>query len=105
MIEITVKLDDDVVRTAVGAAWQQAFFKPDDRYRDRTGAPGYAEVVRQVNEHVRTLDLADMIAAAAKAHIAGVVDEVVTTALREHAKKKAKEMRADGTLFADKEAS
>lgn len=101
MIEITVKLDDDVVRAAVGTAWQQSFMKQDN-YRGQTGGAGYAEVVRQVNDHVRTLDLSSMIAAAAKAHIAGVIDEVVTTALREHAKKLAKEMRNDGTLFEEK---
>lgn len=102
MIEITVKLDDDVVRAAVGTAWQQAFVKT-EQWNARNGGPGYAEVVRQVNEHVRTLDLSETIAAAAKAHLAGVVDKVVTAALREHAKKKAKEMRTDGTLFTGKE--
>ena len=99
MIELTIKLNDDEVRAAVGKAWGREFAEPSSYGRSDAGGAGWQEVVRQVKSHVGNLDLSEMIAAAAKAKLQGVIDEVVTTALREAAKQRAKEMKNAGTLL------
>jgi len=99
-IEITVRLDDDIVKNAVNKAWTRAFSIPDPYGRSSNDTEvGWQEVKRQVAEHVKTLDLSEMIADSARRQLAGVVDEAVTAALRDAAKKKAKEMRVNGTLL------
>ena len=98
MFEITIKLDTEMVEAAVKNAWQKAFLLP-DRYANTNDAVGAAEVKRQVAEYIATLDLSDLIARAAKARIDDVVNVVVTSALREKAKQRAKEMLRDGTLL------
>ena len=98
MFEITIKLETEMVDAAVKHAWQKAFLLP-DRYGSTNDAAGAAEVKRQVAGYIATLDLSDLIARAAKARIDDVVNEVVTSALREKAKQRAKEMLRDGTLL------
>lgn len=97
MIELTIKLDTTKVEEAIRTAWQREFHTADG-YRD-AGGSGWQEVVRQVKEHIQTLDLSAAIATAAKARIDDVVNEAVTVALREKAKQRAKEMMRDGTLL------
>lgn len=97
MIELTIRLDTTKVEEAIRTAWQREFHASDN-YRDAGGA-GWQEVVRQVKEHIQTLDLSAAIAVAAKARIDDVVNEAVTVALREKAKQRAKEMMRDGTLL------
>lgn len=103
-IELTVKLDTDAVETAIREAWQREFRSPDPYSREAKGGAGWQEVMRQVQVHIRTLDVSDMIAALAKARLESIVDEAVTSALREMVKKKAKEMARNGTLLGDKDA-
>ena len=101
MIELTIKLDTDKVEAAVREAWQREFRAPDGYRNSDVGGAGWLEVVRQVKAHIETLDLSTAIAAAARAQIDGVVDEVVAAALRARAKSLAKEMVRDGTLLQD----
>jgi len=102
MIEITVKLDDDSVKSAVATAWQREFRAPETGYNHNdSGGTGWQEVMRQVKEHIESLDLSEIIATIARGHIANAVDEAVTVALREKAKQRTKEMMRDGTLFKD----
>lgn len=96
MIELTIKLDTDKVEAAIREAWQREFRTPE--YRENGGA-GWQEVTRQVKAHIATLDLSALISTAAKARIDDVVNEVVTIALREKTKQRAKEMMRDGTLL------
>lgn len=98
MFEITVKLDSDAIEAAVKHAWQKEFLVP-DRFVTGNGGDGLAEVKRQVREYIAGMDLTELIARAAKARIDDVVNEVVTAALREKAKQRAKEMARDGTLI------
>lgn len=98
MIEITIKLETDKVESAIRDAWQREFMHTDGYGRGEDGK-GWKEVQRQVREHIATLDLSQMIATAAKARLANVVDEAVTIALREKAKQRAKEMMKDGSLL------
>lgn len=100
VIEITIKLDTEAVSKAVSEAWQQAFsFSPTGYSQRDKGGAGWQEVARQVRDFIATMDLTAEIQAAARARLANVVDEVVTTALREQVKQRAKEMKKDGTLF------
>jgi hypothetical protein len=98
MIEITIKLETDKVESAIRDVWQKEFMHTDGYGRGEDGK-GWQEVQRQVREHIATLDLSQMIATAAKARLANVVDEAVTIALREKAKQRAKEMMKDGSLL------
>jgi hypothetical protein len=97
MIELTIRLDTTKVEEAIRVSWQREF-QSGDGYRD-AGGFGWQEVVRQVKEHIQTLDLSAAIAVAAKAQIDDVVNDVVTVALREKAKQRAKEMMRDGTIL------
>ena len=100
MIEITLRLDDEAVKVAIATSWQREFSAPNGFGRSE-GGTGWKEVMRQVNSHIETMDLSEVINLAARSKIAGVVDEAVTIALRERAKKLAKEMASNGTLLAD----
>lgn len=53
-----------------------------------------------VHAYLRQMDFTPYIQAAAKAQLEPVVSQVVEQALRDAAKKKAKQMQADGSLFA-----
>lgn len=97
MIEITIKVDPSFVEKAVGAAWARAFTIPE--YNSDRGGAGWAEVTRQVERHIEGMDFSEMITRAAKAKIDDVVNEVVSRALRDAVKKKAKQMENDGTLL------
>jgi hypothetical protein len=101
MIEITLKLDDEAVKVAVQNAWQREFTMPGASFGRSEGGAGWKEVMRQVSAHIETMDLSAAIALAARSKIAGVVDEAVTIALRERAKRMAKEMANNGTLLAE----
>ena len=100
MIEITLKLNEEAVKAAIATAWQREFIASQGYSRSEGGA-GWREVMRQVSAHIETMDLTEAINIAARSRIAGVVDEAVTIALRERAKKLAKEMANNGTLLAD----
>ena len=101
MIEITLKLDDEALKLAISTAWQREFSAPNAGYSRSEGGAGWKEVMRQVESHIQSMDLSEAITLAARSKIAGVVDEVVTIALRERAKKLSKEMANNGTLLAD----
>ena len=104
MIEITIRLDTEMVEASVKNAWQKAFLLP-DRFGNNNDAYGTAEVKRQVAEYIATIDVSAIIARVAKAKIDDVVNEVVTVALREKAKQRAKEMMREGTLLGDAQRS
>lgn len=101
MIEITLKLDTEKVEQAIRDVWQREF-SPGSQgyYKDAPTGAGWDEITRQVRAHIQTMDLSEEIARAAKAQLAGVVDEVVAAALRDAAKKRAKEMVKNGELLA-----
>ena len=99
MIELTIKLDTEKVEEAIRVAWQREFSVPDAYSRGDKGGAGWQEVMRQVKEHIESIDLSEAIARAAKARIANVVDEAVTNALKEKVKQRAKEMMKEGTLL------
>lgn len=99
MIELTIKLDTDKVEAAIREVWQCQFKQPDRYSNTNEGGAGWKEVMRQVKAHIETLDLSAAIATAARAQIDDVVNEAVTIALREKAKKRAKEMMRDGSLL------
>ena len=100
MIEITLKIDTQDIERAVGVAWSREFVPPDNTYRStNTGGTGWQEVQRQVRTHIETLDMTDFIVRSAKAQLAGVIDEVVTSALRERAKALTKTMVKNGDLL------
>lgn len=99
MIELTIKLDTEKIESAVREAWQREFRAPDGYRNGENCGAGWQEVVRQVKAHIETLDLGAAIATAARARIDDVVNEVVTIALREKTKQRAKEMMRDGTLL------
>jgi len=82
-----------------GKAWAREFAEPSNYGSRDGGGAGWQEVVRQIKAHTANLDLSEMIAASARAKLAGIVDEVVAVALRERAKKMAKEMGTAGTLL------
>lgn len=86
MIEITLKLNEEAVKAAIETAWQREFIASQGYSRSEGGA-GWREVMRQVSAHIETMDLTEAINIAARSRIAGVVDEAVTIALRERAKK------------------
>ena len=99
MIEITLKLDTDKIEAIVREAWTREFRPPGGYLSSDAGGVGWQEVVRQVKSHIEELDFGKAIATAARIRIDDVVNEVVTIALRERAKKLAKEMVNNGTLF------
>jgi hypothetical protein len=97
-MEITIKLDSKVVETAVSKAWAEAFAPP--QFRDSGGGYGYEEVKRQVKEYVaNNLDLSALIATEVKLRMSSVIGDIVESAIRDMAKKKAKEMEKNGTLL------
>ncbi len=103
MIEITVKVDRDVIETAVKDAWAR-HFGPFGYRRGPDGEKypaGYEVVSKQVLDYIENLDLSFEIAKVAKAQLSGVIEEVVKAELRAAARKAAREMRNDGTLFVD----
>jgi hypothetical protein len=99
MISITVKVDENVIEQAVGRAFGESFRAPG--YGMHHGGEGHEAVKRAVSECVRNMDFSEQIARAAKAKLQGIVEEVVAEAVRAAAKKRAKEMTADGTLFGE----
>lgn len=102
MIEITLQLDDNIVKHAVTTAWASEFLSPDSPYARGKDSSGWKEVMRQVMAHIEKMDLSEAINMAARAKLDGVIDEVVTIALRERAKKLAKDMVNNGTLLEDR---
>ncbi len=102
MIEITVKVDRDVIETAVKDAWAR-HFGPFGYRRGPNGEypAGYEVVSKQVLDYIENLDLSFEIAKVAKAQLSGISEEVVKAELRAAARKVAREMRNDGTLFVD----
>ena len=99
VIEITIQLDEAEMRAAILGAWVKEFAPPSKFGTGDVGA-GWAEVMRQVRQHIETLDLSAEIAAAAKGQLASVVQEAVAGALRAEAKKQVADMKRNGTLIA-----
>lgn len=99
MFEITLKLDTELVETAVKKEWQKAFLTQDRYSSNDSVGVGVAEVRRQVNEYISTIDVSALIARVAKARLDDVINDVVTNALKEKAKQRAKEMMSDGSLL------
>ncbi len=103
MIELTVKVDPAVVEAAVRDAWIRHFgpfgyrrLPENDKY-----PAGYEIVSRQVLGYIENMDLSQEIAKVSKAQLSGVIGEVVKAELRAAARKVAREMRDNGTLFVD----
>ncbi len=62
---------------------------------------GREAIKRQVRGYIENMDLSFEIAKVAKAQLSGVIGEVVKAELRAAARKVAREMRDNGTLFVD----
>ncbi len=103
MIELTVKVDPSVIESAVRDAWNYQFGKYGKFGSTYPAATllGYEAVKKQVRGYIEHMDLSFEIAKVAKAQLSGVIEEVVKAELRAAARKAAREMRNDGTLFVD----
>lgn len=99
MIELTVKVDHAVVESAVRDAWRRQF--EDNQWRGDDAPMGREAIKRQVRGYIENMDLSFEIAKVAKAQLSGIIEEVVKAELRAAARKVAREMRDDGTLFVD----
>jgi hypothetical protein len=96
-MKIEIDIDEEMLRTTAALAFKEQF--KTSSY-GRNDAIGIVLLTGQVQDFVRNMDFAPYIQAAAKAKLDDVVNQVVEQALRESAKKKAKQMQADGSLFA-----
>lgn len=105
MIELSVKVDPSVIEDAVRDAWNYQFGKYGkfgSTYPNSAATLlGYEAVKKQVRGYIEHMDLSFEIAKVAKAQLSGVIEEVVKAELRAAARKAAREMRDNGTLFGD----
>lgn len=93
-MKIEIDIDESILSEAASRSFC-AQFAP-----QRFGhAFGVEQIEKQVQAYVRQIDFTPYIQAAAKAKLDDVVGQVVEQALREAAKKKAKQMHVDGSLF------
>lgn len=93
-MKLEIEIDESLFRKAAEAAIAEQFA------HQRYGKAFGAEIIeRQVQAYVREFDFSPYIQAAAKAKIDDVVNQVVEQALRDAVKKRAKQMKDDGSLF------
>lgn len=94
-MKLEIEIDESLFRKAAERAFAEQFAH--QRYGQ---AFGTELIEKQVQAYIRQMDFTPYIQAAAKAKTDDVVNQVIEQALRDAAKKKAKQMQADGSLFA-----
>lgn len=93
-MKLIIEINDSLFQKAAESAFAEQFA------HQRYGKAFGTEIIeKQVQEFVRKMDFSTYIQEAAKAKLDDVVNQVVEHALRDAAKKKAKQMQADGSLF------
>lgn len=95
-MKIEIDIDEEMLRTTAASAFREQF---NNSSYGRNDAIGVVLMTKAAEEFVRNMDFAPYIQAAAKATLDDVVNQVVEQALRGAAKKKTKQMQADGSLF------
>lgn len=93
-MQITIDLDDELLRDAVFQIVRDQFVQ--QRFGD---TEGMKLLKQQVIAYVRTIDFSTLIREVANAHIRGLVDQVVSTTLKNAVRAKASQMQREGTLF------
>lgn len=95
-MKLEIDIDEEILCAAAASAFR-------DQFRNssygRSDAIGIVLLTGAVENFVRKMDFAPYIQKAVKAKLDDVVNQVVEQALREAAKKKAKQMQTDGSLF------
>lgn len=92
-MQITIDLDDELVRNFILQVVQSQF-------EYRLGEPeGMKMLKKQVIEQVKSIDLSIPIRNVANAQLHGIVDQVVSTTLKDAVRQKAKQMQKEGMLF------
>lgn len=93
-MKLEIEIDESLFRKAAESAFAEQFAH--QRYGKAFGTD---ILEKQVQDYVRKMDFTLYIQEAAKAKRDDVVNQVIEQALRDAAKKKAKQMKADGSLF------
>lgn len=94
MLKIEIEIDESLLSNAVKKIFAEQFAP------QRFGKElGIEMIEKQVQDFVREMDFTPQIQAAAKAKRDDVVNQVVEQTLRDTVRKKAKQMKADGSLF------
>lgn len=93
-MQITIDLDDELLRDAVFQIVRDQFVQ--QRFGD---TEGMKLLKQQVIAYVRAMDFSTLIREVANAHIRGLVDQVVSTTLKNAVRAKASQMQREGTLF------
>lgn len=93
-MKLEIEIDESLFRKAAESLFSEQFVH--QRYGKGFGTD---VVEKQVKAYVSNMDFIPYIQAAAKARLDDVVNQVVEQALRDAAKKKAKQMQVDGSLF------
>lgn len=93
-MKIEIEFDESLLRAAATTVFVEQFS------HQRFGKAFGTELIeKQVQAYVRNMDFTPYIQDAAKAKLDDVVNQVVEQALRDAAKKKSKQMQANGSLF------
>ncbi len=95
-MKIEIDLDDDILRDVVFQIVRDQFVP--QRFGE---AEGMKLLKKQVIAYVREIDFDPLIREVANAHIRGLVDQVVSTTLKDAVRAKAREMQREGKLFDD----
>lgn len=95
-MKVEIDIDEGMLCAAASRAFRDQF--TNSSY-GRNEAIGISLLTVAVENFVRNMDFAPYIQSAAKAKLEDIVNQVVEQALREAAKKKAKQMKTDGSLF------
>lgn len=95
-MKVEIDIDEGMLCDAAARAFRDQF--TNSSY-GRNEAIGISLLTVATEDFVRKMDFAPYIQKAVKAKLDDVVNQVVEQALREAAKKKAKQMQTDGSLF------
>lgn len=93
-MKLEIYIDDSLFRKAAESAFAEQF-----AYQRFGKAFGTELIERHAKDYVSKMDFTPYIQAAAKSKLDDVVNQVVEQALRDAAKRKAKQMQAEGSLF------
>lgn len=93
-MQITIELDDEILRNTVSQIVRDQFVQ--QRFGD---TEGMRLLKNNVSAYVRGMDFQPIIREVANAHIRGIVDQVVSTTLKDAVRQKAKQMQKEGMLF------
>lgn len=95
-MQITIELDDEILRDAVFQIVRNQFVQ--QRFGD---TEGMKLLKQKVIAHLREMDFSPLIREVANAHIRGIVDQIVSTTLKDAVRAKARELQKEGKLFDD----